>query len=266
MKIGFLITARLKSSRLPFKVLLDLNGKTVIERIIDRVKEIKDISEIILCTSTNPQDKPLIDIAKKNNIYYFNGSEDDVLQRLLDASKLFGLDYFVGITADNPLLTIQYSNLIVDEIKRGKYDFIKIKGMPLGCATYGMNVKALETICKIKNIVDTEIWGRLIDRPEIFNIHTIHVKDKLNWPELRFTLDYKEDYEFINHLYSNVKFKKVLNLYNAIDYLKNNPNTLKINSKCIQLDISEDIRNKIDSMYTSNIQKIIEIKDKTYNQ
>ena len=65
MKIGFLITARLKSSRLPFKILKDLNGKTVIERIIDRAKKIQNISEIILCTSTNSQDRPLVDIAKK---------------------------------------------------------------------------------------------------------------------------------------------------------------------------------------------------------
>ena len=68
LKIGFLITARLKSSRLPLKIIKDLNGKTVIERIIDRAKEIQGIYEIVLCTSPNPQDEPLINIAKKNNI------------------------------------------------------------------------------------------------------------------------------------------------------------------------------------------------------
>ena len=60
MKIGFLITARLKSSRLPLKILKDLNGKPVIERIIDRAKEIQGINEIVLCTSANPQDKQII--------------------------------------------------------------------------------------------------------------------------------------------------------------------------------------------------------------
>ena len=266
MKIGFLITARLKSTRLPFKILKDLNGKTVIERIVDRAKEIKDISEIVLCTSTNPQDKTLVDIAKENNIYYFNGDEEDVLKRLYDAAQFFDLDYFLGITADNPLITIHYSNLIVDEIKRNHDDFIKLDGLPFGAATYGMKVKALEVVCKIKTIVDTEIWGSLIDRPEIFDVKVIKVKGKLNRPELRFTLDYEEDYELIDNIYSNVPFKKVLNLYNVIDYLDKNPEIVKINQNCVQLDIDEQIKGEIEKNYRENLKEIIRIKKEIYSR
>lgn len=265
MKIGFLITARLKSKRLPFKILKDLNGKKVIERIIDRAKEVQDISEIILCTSINPQDKPLIDIAKKNNIYYYNGSEEDVLQRLLEAAKLFNLDYFVGITADNPLFTIHYSNLIVDEIKRNKYDFVKLKGLPLGCATYGVSVKALETVCKTKTIIDTEIWGALIDRSEIFKVKTIEVSDRLRRPDLRLTLDYEEDYKLINHLYSELNYAKVLNLYDAIGYLENKPKIGKVNTECKQTELSAEDREKIKRSYEENYEKIIKIKKEIYN-
>jgi len=264
MKIGFLITARLKSERLPFKIIKDLNGKTVIERLIDRIKEIKDITDIVLCTSTNSQDKPLVDIAQKNNIYYFNGDEEDVLKRLLDAAKFFELDYFLGITADNPLITIRYSNLIVDEIKRNKYDFIKLEGLPLGVATYGMKVKALEVVCKIKSIIDTEIWGYLIDRPEIFDIKTIKVSDKLNRPELRLTLDYDEDYELIRNIYFNVPFGKVLNLHDVIDYLDKNPEIAKINQNCVQLDLDKKVKKEIDKYYKENLEEIKRIKKETY--
>jgi len=265
MKIGFLITARLKSERLPLKIIKDLNGKTVIERLIDRIKEIKDITDIVLCTSTNSQDKLLVDIAQKNNIYYFNGDEEDVLKRLLDAAKFFELDYFLGITADNPLITIYYSNLIVEEIKKNKYDFIKLEGLPLGVATYGMRVKALEVVCKIKSIVDTEIWGYLIDRPEIFDIKTIKIADKLNRPELRFTLDYEEDYELIRNIYFNIPFKKVLNLYNVINYLEKNTDIAKINQKCIQLDLDEKIKQDIDKYYKENLEKIKRLKNEIYS-
>lgn len=264
MKIGFLITARLKSSRLPFKIVKDLSGKTVIERVIDRAKEIKGISEIVLCTSTNPQDKPLIDVAKENSIYYFNGDEKDVLKRLLDAAKFFSLDYFLGTTADNPLITIHYSNLIVDEIKRNHHDFIKIAGFPLGVATYGIKVKALETVCKVKTVVDTEIWGYLIDQPKIFDVKTIEVKGKLNRPELRFTLDYEEDYELINNIYSNVPFEKVLNLHNVIDYLDKNPEIAKINQKCVQLDLNEKLKKDINRNYKENLEEIKRIKTQIY--
>jgi len=266
MKIGFLITARLKSTRLPFKIIKDLNGRTVIERVIDRIKQIKDISEIVLCTSTNPQDRRLVDIAKENDIYYFNGDEEDVLQRLLDAAKFFTMDYFLGITADDPLISIHYSNLIIDEIKRDYYDFVKLEGLPLGAATYGMKVKALETVCKVKPIVDTEIWGYLINRPEIFNIYTIKVTDKLNRPDLRFTLDYNEDYELINHIYTKVAFKKVLNLYDVIDYLDKNPEIARINAKCVQLNLDNGKREEIDKSYKQNLRKIKRIKEKIYKE
>ena len=266
MKIGFLITARLKSERLPLKIIKDLNGKTVIERLIDRIKEIKGIADIVLCTSTNSQDKPLVDIAQKNNIYYFNGDGEDVLKRLLDAAKFFNLDYFLGITADNPLITIRYSNLIVDEIKRNKYDFIKLEGLPLGVATYGMKVKALEVVCKIKSIIDTEIWGYLIDRPEIFDIKTIKIADKLNRPDLRLTLDYEEDYELIRNIYFNVPFGKVLNLYNVVDYLDKNPEVAKINQNCVQLDLDEKVKEDIEKHYKENLEEIIGIKEKIYKE
>lgn len=264
IKIGFLITARLKSTRLPFKIIKDLNGKTVIERVIDRIKQIKDISEIVLCTSTNPEDRRLVDIARENDIYYFNGDEEDVLQRLLDAAKFFTMDYFLGITADNPLITVHYSNLIIDEIKTNHYDFIKLEGLPLGAATYGMKVKALETICKVKTIVDTEIWGYLIDRPEIFDVKTIKVEGKLIRPELRFTLDYEEDYELINDIYSNVPFGKVLNLYNAIDYLDKNPEIAKINQNCVQLDLDDKVKEEINKNFKENLKEIEKIKKEVY--
>jgi spore coat polysaccharide biosynthesis protein SpsF len=266
MKIGFLITARLKSKRLPLKIIKDLNGKTVIERLIDRIKEIKNITDIVLCTSTNPQDKLLVDIAQKNKIYYFNGDEQDVLRRLLDAAKFYNLNYFLGITADNPLITIHYSNLIVDEIKKNKYDFVKLKGLPLGVPTYGMKVKALEVVCKIKSIIDTEIWGYLIDRPEIFNIKTIKITDKLNRPKLRLTLDYDEDYELIRNIYLNIPFKKVLNLYKVIDYLDKNPEIAKINQNCVQLDLDKKVKEEINEHYKENLEEIKKSKKEIYNE
>jgi spore coat polysaccharide biosynthesis protein SpsF len=265
MKIGFLITARLKSSRLPLKVMKDLNGKTVIERVIERVKAIKDISEIVLCTSANPQDRPLVDVASKEGIYYFNGDEDDVLKRLLDAAKFFGLDYFLGITADNPLITIRYSDLIVDEIAKGRHDFIKLEGLPFGAATYGMSVKALETVCRVKTIVDTEIWGCLVDRPEIFDVRVIKVEGELNRPELRFTLDYDKDYELINNIYSNVPCGMVLDLQDVIDYLDNNPGLARINQNCVQLALDEGTREEIDRNYEENLAEIREIRDEIYS-
>lgn len=129
-----------------------------------------------------------------------------------------------------------------------------------------MKVKALEAVCKIKSIIDTEIWGYLIDRPEIFKIKTIKVADKLNRPELRLTLDYDEDYELIRNIYSNVLFKKVLNLYNVIDYLDENPEIVKINQNCVQLDLDKKVKEEIDKYYKENLEEMKRIKKEIYNK
>jgi len=176
LRIGFLITARLKSSRLNLKLLLPLNGYSVIERVIHRAKAVIECDDIVLCTSKLSQDLPLVRTAQGNDIYYFTGDPEDVLKRLLDASLFFGLDYFVGITADNPLFSIYHANMLVDIVRRDpSIDFVYTQGMPIGVNIYAMNVKALETVCAVKKQVDTEIWGYLIKRPEIFNVRELNV-------------------------------------------------------------------------------------------
>jgi len=129
---------------------------------------------------------------------------------------------------------------------------------------YGMKVEALELVCKIKFIIDTEIWGYLIDRPEIFNIKTIKIADKFNRLELRLTLDYDEDYVLIRDIYLNTHFKKVLNLYNVIDYLDKNLKIAKINQNCIQLDLDEKVKKEINKHYKENYEKIIKIKENIF--
>ena len=266
MKVGFLITARLKSTRLPMKIMKDLNGRNVIQRLIDRIKEIEGIDKIVLCTSTNPQDDQLEEVSRAEGIECFRGHEDDVLQRLLDASNRHGLDYFMGITADNPLITIRHSNDISRLIRENKYDFIKLDGLPLGAATYGLRVGALETVCRVKEVIDTEIWGYLINRPQMFSIKTSQVDDKLRRPGLRFTLDYPEDYEFIHNIYTNVKLDKVLDLYDVMDYLDAHPEVLSINAKCVQRDLDQEVKNRIDAYYNENLGDIVRLRQDIYRR
>lgn len=265
MKIGFLITARLKSTRLPLKLLLDLNGKTVIERVIERCKQVTDISEIILCTSTNPQDKPLVDIAKSNNIYYYLGNEMDVLKRLSDAANFFDLDYIINITGENPLFSIYHANLVVDQAKTENNDFIYIEGLPIGCAVYGLRLEALKTVCEIKQEIDTEIWGPLINRPEIFNVYSIKVEDKLKRDNLRLTTDYIEDYQLIQALFSKFPIKKIPTYYEIIKIIDNESELLDLNKKRKQLSLDPEISKRIDVYYSKNLEKIYDIKNKIYN-
>ena len=91
------LTVRTNSTRLPNKALLKLNnGQKTIEYLINRIKKCKIASnqnKIILCTSTNKGDDILEDIAKRNNIICFRGSEKDKLQRWYDAAKYYDMPW-----------------------------------------------------------------------------------------------------------------------------------------------------------------------------
>lgn len=266
-KFGFLITARLKSSRLPLKLLKEINDIPVIEHVIQRIKQIDDFGTIVLCTSTNPNDKPLVDVSVSNDIYYFNGDEEDVLSRLLTAAKLYNLDYIVGITGENPLFSLEYTREIIQKINSNEdYDFIYPKGLPIGCATYAIKTKALETVCAVKNVVDTEIWGYLINRPELFHIDLFDVAPDYHWPDLRITIDYPEDFEFVSTIFQQLSAEERLDLKQVLSFLKEHPEIVAIHHNRKQLDLDEATKTRIEDYFRANKNEILQMKTKIYAQ
>ena len=265
MNIGFLITARLKSTRLKKKLLLPLNGYTVIEHIIHRAKQVVEAEKVVLCTSTVHQDLPIVETSIKNNVYYFNGHSDDVLQRLLVAAELFGFDYFIGITADNPLFSIHHANIIKEMlINDPLQDYIYTTGMPIGINIYGINTKALKTVCAVKKQIDTEIWGPLLNRPEIFNVKEIIAEQEYVHENYRLTLDEEDDYKVFKAIYENFESGEVVDVLKAYDYLDKNPEISAINQNVIQKQLKKSTVDTIYKFYEINRTRILDIKSNIY--
>lgn len=259
MRIGFLITARLKSSRLPMKLLLDVFGKRLVERVIERSKLVIGIDEIVLCTSQNPQDKPLADVALENKIHYFLGDEMDVVKRLSDAATFFGLDYIINITGENPLFSIYHANLMINKIKIENPDFTYISGLPIGCAVYGIKANALKIVCEVKKEIDTEIWGALINQPEYFKV--AQIKAASEFEHVRITADYKEDYSLIRKIYElQGGGASIPDFADVESLLKENSQILHINSMHKQFGLSEEKLEEIRDHYRNNSSRIAELK------
>ncbi len=268
MKIGFFITARLKSSRLKQKILLDINGKSVLDRVIERAKKVEGVDGVVLCTSINSQDSVLYNNAISNNIQFFAGSEDDVLERLLAAAKYYGYDAFVSITADNPLFSIYASNIMVDMYKRNQHDFIITKGLPIGCNTYLVDTKTLRVVNFMKKHSDTEVWGPFINRSDFFNVADLQVDNSPFKDNIRITLDYPEDYKFLRNIFSNFNPESIPSLIDVFDILKTKPELLKINSSRKQLAVPIEVLAEIDKEFESNkakAKKFAKEIDKTLN-
>jgi len=265
MNIGFLITARLKSKRLPKKAMLPLNGYSVVERVIQRAKQVVKSDKVVLCTSTDHQDLPLVETAIRNKIYYFNGHLDDVLQRLLDSARLFGFDFFLGITADNPLFSIEYARRIKESIQNDPaLDYVFTSKLPIGLNIYGLKVNALETVSNVKEIIDTEIWGPLINRPEIFNVKELKVDAEHIKETYRLTIDEQADYEIVKTIYEKYEEDHILNINDIYGLLDNNERLSTMNSKVIQRGLDRLMIEKIDRFYRNNQERILQVKSDIY--
>lgn len=235
-KVGIFITARLKSTRFPKKVIKPILGKPMVEWMIDKLKQ-ANIDLIVMMTSTNPQDDPLVEIAKKNKIEYFRGSEEDVLVRLRDCARKFKVDLVINATADNPFTESIFIKKLVEKYFDNKFDYCKIEGLVSGCPSEAISRSGLERACELKDETDTEFWDRYFTDTGKFKCDTIKVQDpEILHPEYRITVDTKEDFELATKIISALsKEKKYFDVYDICRLLKEKPELLKINENIEQI-------------------------------
>ena len=88
----------MSSTRLPGKVLMKAAGFTFLEHIVKRLSIVKLIDEIVIATSINPKDDKIVELAKSQKYKFYRGSEEDVMSRVLNASKMVSGDIIVEIT------------------------------------------------------------------------------------------------------------------------------------------------------------------------
>jgi spore coat polysaccharide biosynthesis protein SpsF len=231
MKTAIFLSVREKSTRLPKKVLLEIKGKTVTEHLIDRLKTAKQPDIIVLCTSINPRDATLVEIAQKCGIRYFRGSEDDKLDRYLNAAQEYGVDFMIIVDGDDIFCDPEFIDKTIEMYEKTNADFIYCPDLPLGASASGIKLDALKIVCDIKAESDTEVWGGYFLNTGLFKVVKLKVDDPdLRHPEVRMTLDYQEDFDFFravfNHLY---KPGEVFSLKEIMMLLREHPEIIDMN-------------------------------------
>jgi len=212
--------------------MLEVMGKPLIVHMLDRIKHSRHIEDIVICTSTNSQDDPLEEIAEKEHVHCFRGSEDDVLERLLRAARSYDMTNFANITADCPLIDPLLIDRAVEEYDKVNADLVMYddsnNNIPFNC--YVLRVSALEKVCELKKETDTEVWLNLFTT-HMFKIHSIIVEGKYRHNSLKISLDYPEDYEFIKKVFGELYDPdRVFSLPDVIDLANRRPDILSINA------------------------------------
>ena len=234
MRTGFLITARLKSTRLPEKLLRETEGRPIFAHMLDRLKLAKRVDRIVVCTSTNSQDDRLVELAVAEGVDYFRGDEDDVVDRLTKAATAFDLDFVLSITADCPFSDPGYADLIVAAYERTNADLIRALDLPHGAYSYGVKTDAFRRVLEIKDEKNSEVWSRYFTDTDLFQVYDLPIDNPFHrQPHLRMTLDYPEDLEFFRKIFAHLyRAGKVFSLDEILQLLRDHPEIVEINRHC----------------------------------
>jgi spore coat polysaccharide biosynthesis protein SpsF len=210
--IKAIIPARMTSSRLPGKVLMDLAGRPALQRVIERVKVSKLLDDIVIATTENKADQPIVELCEQLNCNYFRGSENNVLERILGAAKAYQADIICELTSDCPLIFWGHIDHLINLHMQDypEYDMttnILTRTFPRGFDLRVVNIEALgKSYKEIDNKIDLEhalTWIYL--HPEGSKNYKV-----LNWeappgqrrPDLEFTLDTESDHELLGWIFS----------------------------------------------------------------
>ena len=193
MKSVACIIARTNSSRLPRKVLREINGITLIEHIINKTKRAKGIDQIYLCTSVDPDDKILLEVAKNNGIEGYAGSRDCVIDRMLDVGEKEEADALIRITGDNIFTDEVYLDLMIQRHEQHEVEYTRTEYLPVGVTAEIIGYNALK---RCRAAIDPKYSQYLMlymFNPSLYKSLTLFPPKEHRHPNWSLTVDTPED-------------------------------------------------------------------------
>jgi len=239
--ITAIVQARMGSTRLPGKVLMELCTRPLLGHVVERLHHSKRLERIVVATSASPLDDRVESFCRQEGILCYRGREDDVLDRYFMAAKSYAADPVVRVTADCPLIDPVVLDETIDAFLREKCDYASNtidRTYPDGLDVEVFSNKALEKawhgarMASEREHVTPYIWKR----PDQFRIY--QVKAKRNLSSLRWTVDEPEDMDFAKKVYSRLyrpedshlcRPGKIFLMDDVLRLLEENPEIQQIN-------------------------------------
>jgi spore coat polysaccharide biosynthesis protein SpsF (cytidylyltransferase family) len=230
------IQARMGSTRLPGKVLLDLAGKPVLQHVVERVQAAESIDEVIVVTTIHAHDLPIVGWCASHGIRVFCGSEDDVLDRFYQAAKLVLPDAMLRITADCPLMDPQVIDRVVHFFRAEHSDYannVEHETYPDGLDVEVFRFAALEKAWKEATLISERehVTPYIRKHPELFKVKVLDHAPSL--AGMRWTLDQKEDFAFIKRVHEELGAGH-FGMQEVIDLLVCKPELQSINGSIVR--------------------------------
>ncbi len=241
-KTGIIIQARFSSTRFPGKLFAPFFQE---DRLIDVflkgiLKETGNDIPIVLATSLNQKDSIFEKIARQYNIKFFQGSEDDVLQRIIEAAEKYHIETIIRVCADNPIYDIKGTLKLLNYHFNQSADYTAYalaNNLPSIKSHLGFwgEVVNLNTLKKVVNLTDEKLYHEhvtnyIYENPDIFKVNLIKAPEFLfQRNDLRFTVDTEIDLDNVKKIYAKLmEEKKEVTIENLVKYVDGDDSSLKV--------------------------------------
>ena len=230
MNIGIIIQARLGSTRLPRKILLPFYaGQTIIDILMDKLHQ-ATTSKVVVATTTDTSNDLLVKYLQDKGELVFRGSENDVLDRFINAAEEHQLDGIVRICSDNPFIDTEGLGKLIEKAQNSKADYIgfRINGLPSIKTHFGFwgEFVTLEALKKAAASTDSaqaheHVTIHIYSHPEEYQCEWIECPDFIQGRnDSRLTVDTKEDFANAQQVYSDLaKTHRDFSLKEIVSYI-----------------------------------------------
>ncbi|OGL41967.1 MAG: hypothetical protein A2161_00505 [Candidatus Schekmanbacteria bacterium RBG_13_48_7] len=217
-RVVAIIQARMGSLRLPGKVLAEIDGETVLSHIINRIKRVNLIKDVIVAVTPDPADEAIIKESSRLKVPSVIGDSYDVLARFRMAARIMRAETIVRITADNPLISSEILTRLINVRKKYNYDYVIMENLPVGT---GAEVLTMRTLIMLDRITSLQrhrehVTLYIKENPNDFDCKFVSAPVNVHRPNYRLTVDTREDLEIIRAIYNDLPEKKTAYSLNQI--------------------------------------------------
>ena len=229
--------ARTGSSRLPGKILLEVAGEPMLAHEIRRLQRVEELDDIVVATTVDPGDDPVVAVAEAEGARWFRGSEHDVLDRYFRAAEEASAEVVLRVTADCPLLDPEVAGLVVSTLaaQDGQLDYasnVVERTYPAGLDAEALTAEALERAFRLGRSPEARehvTWFLLRERPDLFRIGS--VTDDADNSDLRWTVDHARDLELVRRLYDELDLARKPRSYReVVAHVREHPELATLNT------------------------------------
>lgn len=232
MKIVATVQARMGSTRLPGKVLMDLGGESVLARVVGRLRRAKLVDKIVIATTDTAEDDAIIAECGKLGVAWFRGSEGDVLDRYYQTALAFDAGAVVRITSDCPLIDPDLVDETIKQFQDRSTDYASNaieRTHPRGLDVEVFTIAVLKSAWQnAKQPYEREhVTPYLYEHPELFRLES--VVGTPDYSQHRWTLDTAEDLQLLRAIYDRFDNHDDFTWQDVIALMEHEPQLANLN-------------------------------------